>query len=731
MHFDKQAFFQEYEQYYSKTSTDTSATKDKWLQLLNDEQSPFVQKKMLYLAELETCKVHLFKTSPFYYVIEDSRPRNMWGMTGVGALMRERNWEHTALVQPIIDAFREEAAFVSWQFIDWDHQCAGYDNILQYGLECLRQKALVRLETVETTGQKEFLEAAIVSMECLIAFANRHADLAEEMLKTETDPDVVNRLTRISQTARKCPAQAPTSFYEALNSILFYREACSGLEGIGVSIYGQLDRMLAPYYESDLAAGAITPEEAYYLIKSFMAITDARFDLSNGPETSTTVNIGGMDREGKPVFNDITEMICRSIKDLHLSNPKLNAHVCADSPKEYVDLLADLTVSETNILAVFADETNIAANVRIGKSLEDSRLGVNGGCQEPVLQNTESNFRATIYVNLLKPLQLTMHPEKATSLDLEYFKLTDVGPKATTFDEFYQAFKTNLSAMLDSISAMGAVYEAKAVIMNPSPMLSCSVDDCLSKAVDILGGGARYNTSGISLNGMGSLLDSLMGIKKLVFDDKVCTMDELRAALDADYVGYEYIQDYVLRRVPKYGEDTPELNDFTAMVGSDVADAANGQPNGRGGKFEATLFTYTIFKVWGSMFQATPDGRKSGQYFTRGMSPAEKNAGVLTSVLNAASTIPMEKYAGGGVLDINLPAGDKLTNDVVSALIYKFVQDNGSILQLSAIDKDVLLKAQSNPEAYPNLIVRVAGYSAYFNILEKSIQDEIINRAVV
>ncbi|MBI2841996.1 MAG: hypothetical protein HYX78_01200 [Armatimonadetes bacterium] len=730
--FDGAEFFREMGQFYSAYPADVSDVEEEWRRRVRSGPglSSFRCKALLYEVAAERCDVHLFRQSPFYYEIVTGRPRNSHGMDGLGALVLGLHTDEIEHVRSSIDCFEQERLFSSWeQLIDWDHHSVGYDNVLACGLGGLRETASERLERSSGETEQEFLASVVTALDSLMSLSSRFADRAEEMLDTEDDPAVRARLLRIAETARRVPAEPARTFYEALSGILFMREACASLDGIGVCILGHLDRMLEPYYRSDINAGRLTEAEAKSLLQAFLAATDARFDLSTGPETATTVNIGGQDRSGRPVYNEVTRIICEVFLEMRLVNPKVNARICAAHPDEYYNLLARAALSGCNVLAIFNDETIIRAHAERGKAVEDCRLYVSGGCQELMLQNTEVNFRGCIYLNLLKVLELTIHPERSTEADREHFILDDTGPACGSFEAFYESFLNNLKSVLNGVSSMGADAGSHAWRINPCPMTSATVSGCIENGRDMMQGGAKYNSSSISLNGFGTLVDSLYSIKELVYDRRAFSMDELKRILDENYRGHEGVRRRILREIPKYGQDQDDVNAFARRLAADIARLASGQDNGRGGKFEASLFSYGLFHKWGEVSPATPDGRLAGEPLSRGMGPSGYGTiNGVTAVINSACSIPMDKYPGGGVLDISLPIGMNKRFDIAAALIRRFIEGGGSILQMNVMDNETLKKARANPLEYPWLVVRVYGFSARYVSLPADVQDEILSR---
>jgi hypothetical protein len=327
------------------------------------------RKAAIYEIAARRCPVKVFRLYPFYFEMAAGRRRESWGCGGIGLWFldrpenRRRREEQVKFFAPA-----ESAGLSVGNGIDLDHHCVGYDNVLRRGLNGLVVQAEARLRTATAERERSFLEACIVANRSLTAVAARFADEAERLLAGEKDADARCNLRRIADAARRVPAEPPGTFYEALNTLLFMRELCGSLDGIAISTFGHVDRMLNPYLQADRSAGRTTPEEAERLLEQFLLLTDVKFEMARHPrETSTTVVIGGCDADGTPVFNDVTRAIIRIYRRLRLTNPKLNARLSPAHPAEYPRLLGDLIGAGTNVTAVFNDDVVIAANVKGGQ----------------------------------------------------------------------------------------------------------------------------------------------------------------------------------------------------------------------------------------------------------------------------------------------------------------------------------------------------------------------------
>lgn len=738
---ERALFEQELEAYYANFPTpmealerelhDVSAQHPEWLP---------VERKAFGYAQISTrCPVKVFRHFPFYFEINVGKPRTNLGEGGVGGWLKGEPFGARLWTEGCTwwEAPYQHGLSLGWPVLDDNHHCIGNDNVFNYGLNGLIRRAEERLHTATTPEERAFLECAIAGNRALLTIAGRFADRAEWTLETETDPAIRARLQRLADAARHAPAEPPRSFYEALNTLLFMREVTQALEGNGNSVLGHLDRILWPYYLSDFAEGTLTRNDAKALLSFFLALSDTRFGIRKFGHhygTNTTVVIGGCDAQGAVIFNELTRMIIEIYTELRLVDPKLNARISARHPQEYTRLLAGLTAGGCNSLAIFNDDVIIPANEKMGKALKDCRLYVGGGCQENLLENTEVNSRATIYLNLAQVFLIGFFPE-----DYAYFTeregiVVDSYDGCATFDEFYAIFLRNLKTINDAHIDQRNRTEAEGWRYNPCPTHSSTISDCLENARDMMAGGARYNFGSVSLAGAGTLVDSLYAVREAVFAQGRLTPEGLKALLATDFADDEATQ-HILRRLPKFGQEEDNIRAFSARVFADLARVTSGKANTRGGSYEASLFAFRFFTDFGLRTGATPDGRKAGEYLSPGMSPSQVALGGECSVgqvLASLEPLDLTAYPVVAVLDLKLPATPGgYRPEILAPVISRFLTSGGSVLQMNCVDPATLLDAKEHPERHADLVVRISGYSAYLTTLPESVQDEVIARTVV
>lgn len=708
----------------------------------NPAWSPFQMKAHGYRFMAERCPVKVFRHCPFFFELGTGRARTDLGTGGLGGWHKRRPFGQ-ALQASSADWWgpcQEKGLSTGWTVLDDNHHTVSYETVLRLGLRGVLEVIAAQQAGASSEEEHDFLEAAAEGNRTLIRIAGRFAAEAERLLESEREPAVRLRLERMAAAARRVPAEPAETFHEALCVILFLFHVLPSVEGNGLSVLGHVDRLLEPCYRRDLERGRLTRDEARDLVSFFLALSDARFGMKYcGPwhvGTNTTITLGGCDRGGEPVFNDLTRLFLDVHRDLRLVDPKVNARLSARHPPAYVERLAADIAGGGNTLSVFNDDVVIAANAGMGKALEDARLYVGGGCQENVLENGEINSRATIYLNLLQVFLMGFFPEEWAFFTARAGFQPARYDRCGTYEEAHRAFLANLEAVVGAHVAERNRTEREGVRYNPCPLHSSLLDDCLARRRDMMEGGCRYSFGSVSLTGIGTLVDSLFALKAAVYDRRLAPFGDLCRMLASNFEGEEAFRLFLGRRLPKFGQEDEEIRSFSARVFADVARAASGLPNTRGGRYEASLFSFRTFAQFGARTGATPDGRRAGEPLSAGMSPsllaAADGATGIGQTLSALEPLDLKQYPVVAVLDVKLPAaGGRLPPAVVTPILHRFLRAGGSVLQVNCVDQAVLLDARVHPERHPDLVVRVSGYSASFVRLAGAIQDEIIARTAV
>lgn len=710
------------------------------------DEHPSLIKTRLHEAMAENFEPVIFSHSPFFFEMGLRFAEN-WGVPAspeytVGGWMYERR-------KPLLAAFpetryvrafggvEEQDKISVWNIhggFDNDHHCLGYTKLLKTGLKGIIKELEERKKQPCSPDQSAVLEAMERSCRAVLKISRRFGEKAREILEGEEDPKARKFLAMISEASEHIPADPPRTFYEGLAMIWFLREVTASLEAIGVSVVGHLDRLLIDLYRADIAEGRLTEAEARDLLARWMLPTDVKFHVDDNPwpETSTCMELGGCDADGNPVYNELTKLIIEVHRENKLFNPKPNCRYGNESPREYLDLISGAILGGHNHFALLNDGMLIPACVRAGKTEREARLYVNGGCQETIVEGVEHSAGAYFYFSMPRVMDLCLQPIDELPPDLAEEAAAQL-PKQITeaadFEEFYNKFVDETCRMIrlgaDWACKMGREHWR----IHPSPFFSTTLEGCISNAADYTKGSAKYNPSGIALVGLGTIIDSLIAVKKAVFEEKWVTLDELRRALEEDWKGYETLRAKT-RRLPRFGHGHPEADELAALFAGTLAEVIRTTPSERGGTFQGSFFVYYAFQWFGRFLRATPDGRKKGDLLTQGIAPDRTTApGSLTDVFHSLSRIDFRDYPGNAVLDVQLPAGNAIPAEKLTALIRTFAGMNGPTLQFNCVSIEDMRDAQANPEKHRGLVVRISGLSARFVCLTKEVQDEIIDRA--
>jgi formate C-acetyltransferase len=711
------------------------------------DTQPYLLKARLHEEIAGRCDPVIFRHSPFFFELGVRAAENWGGPNGWSAaswMLRRRDprVQETERMR-WIHHFRggngksPVKLWNIWNVFDYDHHTLAYTTLFAGGVNGILAEIAAEQAAGNGPEKAAFLEAAERGCRALLAIAGRFAERAGAMLQAETDPHVRRNLERIAAAAAHIPAHPPRSFYEGLAMLWFLREATASLEGIGISVLGHLDRLLIGLYRADLAAGRLSEAEARDLLARWMLPTDVKFHVEDNawPETSTCMELGGCDADGKPVYNELTRLILEVHREHGLLNPKPNCRVGAAAPEEYLRQIAVATLGGHNNFALINDDVLIPAFLRAGKTLAEARLYVNGGCQEPMAEGVEHSAGAFYYFNLARAFDLSLRPVEHAAghetLAAAERHLPAPLVAGADFETFYQEALARIQALIrlgaDWVRELGRhTWE-----IQPCPLFSASLAGCLRSGKDYTAGGARYNPSGICLVGFGTVIDSLAAIRRAVFDEQWLSLDQLNEALASNWRGHEALRARLIA-LPKFGHDEPVTNELARRLAADLAGFVRRLENERGGNFQASLFVYYFFMWDGANVRATPDGRGNGELLSQGVAPGRLHPPAhLTDVFRTLTHIDFADLPGNSVVDVQLPAGGVMQPAELVALIRAFVRMNGPTLQLNCVSPELLREAQGHPERHRDLIVRISGLSARFVALTKDIQDEIITRSMM
>ena len=671
------------------------------------------------------------------------------------------------------------------------HVTVKYWEVLEIGFEGIMEKAQKELDGCSVgdgnyARKSHFLEAVILSCKAVIDYAGRYAKLAQEMAAQTSDPVRKQELFVIAENCSRVPAKGAQNFYEACQSFWFVQQLLQ-MESSGHSISpGRFDQYMYPYYKKDMEAGTITREFAQELMDCiWVKLNDLNkcLDAASaegfaGYSLFQNLIAGGQNKEGEDVTNDLSVMCIQASMHVHLPAPSLSVRVWNGSPHEFLIKAAELTRTGIGLPAYYNDEVIIPALQNRGLSLEDAREYNIIGCVEPQKAGKTEGWHDAAFFNMCRPLELVFSNgmDKGEMVGIPTGDVTQM----KTFDEFFDAYKKQMeyciSLLVNADNAIDVAHAERC----PLPFLSCMIDDCLKEGKSVQEGGAVYNFTGPQGFGIANMADGLFAIRKLVYEDKKVSMKELKEALawnydkglDAQSAGdmtemimkamqkagrnvdastaegllktfmgmkpgeqktqrFKEIHD-MIDEVPKFGNDIPEVDYFAREVAYTYSKPLQKYNNPRGGKFQAGLYPVSANVPLGGQTGATPDGRYAHTPVADGVSPsAGKDVKGPTAAATSVSRLDHFIVSNGTLFNQKfhpsaLSGREGLEKFV--ALIRGYFDQKGMHMQFNVVDRQTLLDAQEHPEKYKHLVVRVAGYSALFTTLSRSLQDDIIRR---
>lgn len=592
----------------------------------------------------------------------------------------------------------------------------------------------------EALDKKYQLEAMEIACDAVMILGKRYSEYARELSEKEEDPKRKQELLEIAEVCSHVPTNAPRTFREALQMYWFVHLCViSELNPWDAYNPGRLDQHLYPFYKKEVEGGSLKREEAEELLQCFWV----KFNNQPAPpkvgvtlkESGTytdfaNINVGGVTPDGLDGVNDVSYLLLDVIDEMRLLQPSSNVQISKKSPQKFVKRACEISRKGWGQPSMFNADAVIQEMINAGKSLIDARCGGTSGCVETGAFGKEA-YILTGYFNLPKILEITLNNgiDKMTGKKIGIE--TGDPREFKNYEELFEAYKKQINHFINIKMRGNRVIERLYATMMPVPFLSVVTDDCISKGRDYNAGGARYNTNYIQGVGIGTITDSLTAIKYQVFDRKNITMEELLEALENNFEGSEHILNLVKNKTPRYGNDDDYADGIMKEIFEAYYNEVEGRRNTKGGYYKINMLPTTCHVYFGSVMGASPNGRKAHMPLSEGISP-EKGADTNGPTAVVKSAAKMDHLKTGGTLlnqkfTPSVVAGEAGLNNMASLVRAYFTMD-GHHIQFNVIDRQTLLEAQKNPEQYNDLIVRVAGYSDYFNNLDRVLQNEIIER---
>lgn len=662
-------------------------------------------------------------------------------------------WEKRSIRSKILEAMSDEwkACYGAGIFTEFMEQrgpghTVGSEKIYAKGFQDYKDdieeaiKKLDYLNDKDAMAKREQLKGMSIMCDAIMILGERYAKLAREMAEKETDEKRKAELLQIAANCDVVPAHKPQTYWQALQMYWFvHLGVTTELNPWDAYSPGRLDQHLNPFYVKETEEGTLTRDQALELLECLWV----KFNNQPAPpkvgitlkESSTytdfaNINTGGITADGEDGVNEVSYLILDCMDEMKLLQPSSNVQISRKTPTKFLKRACEISRKGWGQPAFYNTEAIIQELLNAGKTIDDARKGGTSGCVETGAFGREA-YILQGYFNLPKILELTLFDGYDHVSKQQLGLHTGNAEDFKSYEELFEAYKKQVKYFADiKVNGSNKITQIYAKYM-PAPFLSIITDDCISRGLDYNAGGARYNTNYLQGVGIGTITDSLSAIKYNVFDKKKFTLKEMCDACMNNFEGYEVMLNLVLNKTPKYGNDDDYADDIMKDVFNYYQQTICGRDNMKNGKWGINMLPTTCHVYFGEVMMASPNGRRAHKPTSEGISP-EKGADVNGPTAVAKSCSKMDHIKTGGTL-----LNQKFTPSVVAGedglthmadFVRSYFNMDGHHVQFNVIDRDVLIKAQQNPQEYRDLIVRVAGYSDHFRNLSKELQDEIIDR---
>ncbi len=624
----------------------------------------------------------------------------------------------------------------------------GYDVILmKKGMLDIQQEAKEHLEKLDYENPEDidkiyFYKSVIDTTEGVMIYAKRMSQYAAELAAKETDPKRKKELEKISEVNARVPAHKPSTFWEAIQAVWTVESLLVVEENqTGMSI-GRVDQYMYPYFKADIDSGRISEYEAFELascmlikMSEMMWVTsEGSSKFFAGYQPFVNMCVGGVTREGRDATNDLTYLLMDAVRHTKIYQPSLACRIHNKSPEKYMRKIVDVVRAGMGFPACHFDDAHIKMMLAKGVSVEDARDYCLMGCVEPQKSGRLYQWTSTSYTQWPICIELVLNH----GVPLWYGKQVcpDMGPLENfkTFEEFDAAVKGQIDYITKWTSVMTVISQRVHKELAPKPLMSIMYEGCMENGRDVSSGGAMYNFGpGVVWSGLATYTDSMAAIKKLVFDDKKYTLTQLNEALKADFVGYEQVKADCLA-APKYGND----DDYADYIASDLinyTEREHSQYKTLYSRLSHGTLSISNNTPFGQLTGASANGRNAWIPLSDGISPTQgADFKGPTAIIKSVSKMSNDNMNIGVVHNFKLMPGILDTPEgeqgIITLLRTACMFGNGE-MQFNYVDNESMLSAQKDPSSYRDLVVRVAGYSAFFTELCKDVQDEIISRTML
>ena len=664
-----------------------------------------------------------------------------------------REWVRDNYHNPTCQQLDERfAVYFMWKTVALSHTIPDFPKILAMGTKAMIKEIKKELVNDPSADHRKTAprQAMVLCLEGLTTYAKNLSRQAIKDSENEKDPKRKAELNRLAEICEKVPEQPCETLDEAINAMWI---VWIGLHmentNAGLSL-GRLDQWLQPYFEADLAKIQDAEDKKDYIKQTieqvgcfYMRCTDHLplvADIGNylfgGSSSDQAITLGGQTPQGADAVNDMTYIFLKVTEMLSIRDPNVNARFAPGINSDtYLKRLCEVNLITAATPSLHNDIAVLASLKEFNYDIADTRDWAATGCVEPTLSGKHLSHTNCMMMSMVAALEMALNNGTHPLMDWK------VGPETgcietddfPDFESFYQAFATQFDFLIDNAVQLNNMLGEAHTYIRPTPLLSSLIEGCLEKGLDVTWGGAKYNSSGAACIGLADVTDSLMAIKKLVFEQKRFTLKELKAALASNFKNDPVLLETILKKAPRFGSGSSEALELANRITKFTHDNYGNRTNFRGGKYTAGFWSMSNHVAFGSLSGALPSGKLAGKAFTPGLTPSPIASNNLLDNIRDVAMLDPKNMNNNIAFNIKVVPSvhdsHEKTVDNLHSYVKTFFDLGGMQMQLNVVTSAMLKEAMAHPEDYRNLIVRISGYNAYFVTLNKDLQMELIERA--
>jgi pyruvate formate-lyase/glycerol dehydratase family glycyl radical enzyme len=700
----------------------------------------------LIWPELETVStrdLNPYDISPYDRTLLNRKIFPFWLNRNVREYARKQNGN--PLCMKLDERF---ALYFQWKPHGISHTIPDFATVLSEGLAAIAAQTKRRIKKDKDSSRHNFYKAVLETISGIEHYSQDLSVEAARLADIEYDETRKKELHKLAKICQRVPMKPARTLDEAINSIWIVWIACH-MENTntGLSI-GRLDKLLQPYFLSDISKYKTQRRRQEYIKRAielvgcfFLRCTDHLPlvpDLGNklfgGSSSDQAITIGGVNADGSTAVNDMSFVILKVTEMLQLRDPNLNARYNegVNSP-QYLRRLCEVNILTGATPSIHNDGAVIASMLEQGFTEEHARDWCATGCVEPTSSGRHYGHTGSILFNLVAPLEMALYNGYHPVCDADIGPQTGDARQFDTYEKFYAAFLEQLYFQADNATTCNNIFGRAHQYVRPTPFLSTLIDGCLASGKDASQGGALYNGSGVALIGLADVIDSLITIRQLVYEQKLVSLPELIKALRANFEGYESLRARIINKVPKFGSGDPQTQELAHQLMSHYRDLFRSFAHYRDGSYNVGFWSMSNHVAFGVLSGALPSGRQANQPFTPGLTPSPSGRCPLPAQIRSVAELDPLSMPNNMAFNIKVAPNKKdspeKTLDHLTAYAKTYVDLGGMQMQFNVIGTETMKDAMEHPENYRDLLVRISGYNAYFVELDPSIQLELIGRA--